>query len=163
MPNSGSGSKPCGRSHIPANHECHAGNGSPGTGGGTGGVELKSLPRNKDGSVRYRGEDWHVNKPKPSSRKHKKMKVLAKKGDRVKVVHFGDNRYEDYLSHNDPKRRKNYLSRASGIKNKQGEPTKDDPWSPNYWSIRKLWPTRKARQDDAPSFAFIEGIRSIRH
>ena len=43
------------------------------------------------------------------------------------------------LNHNDKKRRKNYLTRSSGIKNKKGELTKDIPSSPNYHSRRILW------------------------
>jgi len=43
------------------------------------------------------------------------------------------------LDHGDDKRRKNYLSRSAGIKDKQGNLTKNDPMSPNYHSRRVLW------------------------
>jgi len=43
------------------------------------------------------------------------------------------------LDHGDKERRKNYLSRASGIKDGQGNLTKNNPLSPNYHAIRILW------------------------
>ena len=70
-----------------------------------------------------------------SSRKHKKYAVLYK----GKIIHFGDKRYEDFLDHNDPKRRDSYRKRASKIKNKKGELTFNDKFSPNYWSYHILW------------------------
>ena len=160
--------KLCGQRCIPKAYECHQGEeGASATIRGS--VAIKDLPRNEDGTVTYRGENWKINEPKPSSRKHKKMKVLAKKGDRVKVVHFG---HSDYQHNYSKQAKKNYLTRASGIRNKQGELTKDDPWSPNYWSIRVLWPKSKpadggayhkgSRIDAAPSYAFIQGMRSVR-
>lgn len=64
-----------------------------------------------------------------------------------KKIHFGSRDMEHFKDktkiwsnkdHNDPKRRKNYLSRSAGIKNKNGL-TKDDPTSANYHSRRILW------------------------
>ena len=85
------------------------------------------------------------NKPFPSKAKNKKYSVYVK-GD--KIIHFGDKRYQhfkdkigDYksLDHNDPVRRKSYLARAKGIKNKQGELTWKDKNTANYWAVRVLW------------------------
>lgn len=70
-----------------------------------------------------------------SKRKFKKYDVLYS----GKWISFGDNRYEDFLDHQDPKRRANYRKRAGGIKNKKGELTYKDPNSPNYWSYWVLW------------------------
>jgi len=42
-------------------------------------------------------------------------------------------------NHGDDKRRKSYLSRAKGIKDKNGNLTWKNPKSPNYHSIRILW------------------------
>ena len=36
-------------------------------------------------------------------------------------------------------RRKSYLSRSAGIKNKAGELTKNNPNYANYWSRKYLW------------------------
>ncbi len=79
-----------------------------------------------------------------STRKDKKLMTIVD----GKRVHFGNPNYQHFkdktgiwkkLDHNDAERRKNYLSRASGIKNKQGKLTKDIPSSPNYHAIRILW------------------------
>jgi hypothetical protein len=79
-----------------------------------------------------------------STRKDKKLMTIVD----GKKVHFGNPQYQHFkdktgiwksLDHGDPKRRKNYLARSSGIKNKQGQLTKDIPSSPNYHAIRILW------------------------
>lgn len=79
-----------------------------------------------------------------STRKDKKLMVIVN----GKKIHFGARNMEHFkdktgiwksLDHNDPKRRKNYLARAKGIKNKEGKLTKDIETSPNYHAIRILW------------------------
>ena len=62
-------------------------------------------------------------------------------GKRVgKLVHFGQKGYgHNYSS----KAKHNYLTRSAGIRNAQGKLTKDDPFSPNYWSRKILWPSNK--------------------
>ena len=61
----------------------------------------------------------------------------SKKG--YKKIGFGDKNYEDFTQHKDEKRRKSYLARAKGIKNKKGELTWKDKNSANYYSVRYLW------------------------
>jgi hypothetical protein len=65
-----------------------------------------------------------------------------------KIVHFGSSKMEHFKdktgiwsskNHGDDKRRKSYLARAKGIKNKEGDLTWKNPNSPNYHSIRILW------------------------
>ena len=65
-----------------------------------------------------------------------------------KTVSFGDKRYGHYkdsigkysrLDHNDEKRRKSYLSRAKGIKNKNGQLTWKIQGTPNYYAVKYLW------------------------
>ena len=46
---------------------------------------------------------------------------------------------KDYRQHKDSERRKSYLSRSAGIRNKEGKLTKDDKNSSNYWSRTVLW------------------------
>mgnify|MGYP003679938503 FL=1 len=75
------------------------------------------------------------------------VKSNTKKG--YSILHFGDNRYEDYSQHRDQKRRQNYLARAKGIRNKQGELTYKDKNSANYWSV-KLW------GDPSPSWSKLQ-------
>lgn len=79
-----------------------------------------------------------------STRKDKKLMTIVD----GKKVHFGNPSYQQYfdktgiwksLDHGDKERRKNYLSRASGIKDGQGNLTKNNPLSPNYHAIRILW------------------------
>jgi len=74
--------------------------------------------------------------------KHKKA-VLVKYEDAVKLVKFGLRGMQDYKQHYDEKRRDNYLKRSAGIKDKTGRPTKDDPFSANYWSRRILWESKE--------------------
>jgi len=79
-----------------------------------------------------------------STRPDKKLMVVVD----GKKIHFGARNMEHYKDktgiweskdHGDEKRRKSYLRRAKGIKNKQGELTWKDPSSPNYHSIKILW------------------------
>lgn len=93
----------------------------------------EGVERLPSGGIKYRGETFPgYNKPKqaPAGSKHKK-RVLAKKGDEVKVVNFGARGYKHNYS---PEAKKNYLARSAGIKGK------DDKFSANYWSRRELWP-----------------------
>jgi hypothetical protein len=91
-------------------------------------------PKKTSGGIMYRGIKFSgYNKPRKSTRPGKKKMVLAKKGDKVKLVHFGDSKMKDYTQHGSEKRRKSYLARSGGIKGK------NDKFSANYWSRRVLW------------------------
>jgi len=70
-----------------------------------------------------------------SWRKNKKYAVKSPSG----FIHFGDSRYKDYMQHNDDDRRRLYLNRAKAIRDKNGNLTYRNPYSPNYWSVRYLW------------------------
>ena len=83
---------------------------------------------------------------KQSTRKNKKYMVKYNN----KWIHFGDTRYQQYkdkiplklysnMDHNDSERRKRYLKRAKGIKDKNGNLTYQDKNSPNYYSVKYLW------------------------
>jgi len=65
----------------------------------------------------------------------KKYMVTLKNGNKI---NFGDQRYEDYLQHQDWKRRIRYRRRASKIRDKEGELTYKDPNSANFWSYHLL-------------------------
>lgn len=71
-----------------------------------------------------------VNSPKRDKQGGKKFKVLAKKGDKTKLIRFGD--ADMSIKKDQPKRKKSYCARSSGIKGK------NDKFSANYWS-RKKW------------------------
>lgn len=96
----------------------------------------------KTAEVEYRGQTFSgYNKPKeaPPGDIHK-MVVLAKKGDQVKIVRFG---HRDYGHNYSKDAKSNYLQRSAGIRDKNGNLTKDDPFSANYWARRVLWPQNK--------------------
>ena len=78
-------------------------------------------------------------KPYKSTSKGKKGMVYVMKGDKKRLIHFGDANMEDFTQHKDPVRRKSYLARAKGIKNKAGEFTWLDKNSANYYARRYLW------------------------
>ncbi|MCB1110409.1 MAG: hypothetical protein KDK64_05465 [Chlamydiia bacterium] len=107
------------------------------------GVKLSSLEK-RGNKYWYRGRYWALNQPVKSTAKGKKMMVLATKtinGERrVKIVHFGALGYGHNYS---LKAKRNYLARSAGIRNKYGELTRNDRWSPNYWSRKILWPAGK--------------------
>jgi hypothetical protein len=81
-----------------------------------------------------------------STRKNKKYMVLYNGN----WIHFGSTLHSQYkdttplklysnLDHLDEVRKKSYLSRAKGIKDKNGNLTYQDKNSPNYYSINFLW------------------------
>ena len=89
-------------------------------------------------------ENFKKNKPlyKPykSTRSGKKGMVYVKNNEgNKKLIHFGDANMSDYTKHKDKDRRKNYLERSGGIKNKKGKLTKNDKNSANYWARKILW------------------------
>lgn len=94
------------------------------------GGNLSKFDKVKELVKKFGGEDVRISK-----RKHKKYDVYYN----GKWISFGDNRYEDFLDHQDPKRRDNYRNRASKIKNKYNEYTNKDPNYPNYWAFNVLW------------------------
>mgnify|MGYP003634935323 CR=1 FL=1 len=85
-------------------------------------------------------ENKQLYKPFVSKAKNKKFSVYVKNGKGgMKLINFGDSRYKDFTQHKDEKRRKSYLARAKGIKNKEGQLTYKLKDTPNYWAIKKLW------------------------
>jgi hypothetical protein len=87
-------------------------------------------------------------KPFKSKAKNKKYSVYVMRDGKKKLINFGDTRYKHFkdkiglyknLDHNDKNRRKNYLSRAKGIKNKKGELTWKDKNYSNYYAVKYLW------------------------
>lgn len=78
------------------------------------------------GGVTFSG----YNKPKRTPGAKKKFAVLAKEGDKVKLVRFGDPNMT--IKKDQPSRKKSYCARSGGIKGKNNK------LSANYWS-RKKW------------------------
>jgi len=70
-----------------------------------------------------------------SWRRNKKYAVLYNN----KWIHFGDNRYQDFTTHRDHSRRKNYRSRSSQIRNRSGALTYRNKNYANFWAYHVLW------------------------
>jgi TFIIF-interacting CTD phosphatase-like protein len=101
-------------------------------------MKASQVKRLANGKISYRGETFNgFNKPKrnTSGSRHKEV-VLAKKGDDVKLVRYG---HKDYGHNYSKEARENYLKRSAGIRDKSGNLTKDDKFSPNYWARKRLW------------------------
>ena len=75
----------------------------------------------------------------PSTESPNLQVTVPRSDGKKKTVAWGDSSREDYLVHKDPKRRKNFLNRASGIKKKDGSLAKNDPFSANYFATKYSW------------------------
>lgn len=95
---------------------------------------IDSVEKDDKGNLIYRGEKFpSYNKPIRSDREGKQGKVLARKGDEIKVVHFGDPSMED-----------NYSAEANdAYYARHGE--ESDIFSASYWSSNWLWPKGKLK------------------
>ena len=92
-------------------------------------ASTKAVKRTPSGRVEYRGESFSgYNKPKRTPGKNKKFAVLAKKGDDVKLVRFGDPNMT--IKKNIPERRANFRARHNCD-------TAKDKFSARYWSCKK--------------------------
>lgn len=81
-------------------------------------------------AIKYRGETFSgYNKPKRTPGKRKKFAVLAKQGDTIKLIRFGDPNMS--IKKDQPARKKSYCARSGGIKGANNK------LSANYWSRRK--------------------------
>ena len=92
-------------------------------------ASTKAVKRTPSGRVEYRGESFSgYNKPKRTPGKNKKFAVLAKKGDEVKLVRFGDPNMT--IKKIIPERRSNFRARHNCD-------TAKDKFSARYWSCKK--------------------------
>tara|TARA_R100000935_G_C2806654_1_gene153029 strand:+ start:357 stop:641 length:285 start_codon:yes stop_codon:yes gene_type:complete len=88
-----------------------------------------SVTRTPSGRITYRGESFAgYNKPKRDKTKSKKFAVLAKKGDQIKLVRFGDPNMT--IKKDQPARRKSFRARHKCD-------TAKDKFSARYWSCKK--------------------------
>ena len=93
-------------------------------------ASTKNVKRLPSGRISYRGETFAgYNKPKRTPSGPKKSAVLAKKGDQVKLVRFGDPNMS--IKKDQPSRRKSFRARHSCD-------TASDKFSARYWSC-KAW------------------------
>ena len=90
----------------------------------------KDVERLPSGKLKYRGEIFPgYNKPKRTPGEAKKSAVLAKKGDQVKIVRFGDPNMS--IKKDQPDRRKSFRARHNCD-------TATDKFTARYWSC-KAW------------------------
>ena len=78
-------------------------------------------------------------KPYKSDKSGKKGMVYVKKDDSKRLIYFGDSNMKDFTQHKDSERRKSYLARSGGIRDKSGNLTKNNKNSANYWARKILW------------------------
>jgi 2'-5' RNA ligase len=89
------------------------------------------------GGVEYRGTKFPgFNKPRKSTKSEKKKMVLAKKGDKIKVVHYGATGYRHNYS---PEAKRSFRARHKCDQQK-------DKFSAAYWACRDLWPTGSTKK-----------------
>lgn len=89
----------------------------------------KNVKRTPSGRIEYRGETFSgYNKPKRTPGENKKFAVLAKKGDDIKIVRFGDPNMT--IKKNIPERRANFRARHNCD-------TAKDKFSARYWSCKE--------------------------
>ena len=94
-------------------------------------ADIKDVERTKGGRRTYRGESFPgYNKPVRTSGGNKKFKVLAKKGDQVKIVRYGDPNMT--IKKNTPERRKSFRARH----NCDAVVNKKDVFAASYWSCK---------------------------
>lgn len=94
-------------------------------------INKAKVTRDSNGNIVYRGEKFPgYNKPIRDSGS-KQGKVLAKKGDKIKLVRFGDPKMPDNTS---AQANDNFYSRFGG------QSGMNDKFSALYWSSRYLWP-----------------------
>ena len=92
-------------------------------------ASVKNVKRTASGRVQYRGETFAgFNKPKRTPNAKKKSAVLAKKGDQIKLVRFGDQNMS--IKKDQPARRKSFRARHNCD-------TAKDKFSARYWSCKK--------------------------
>ena len=92
-------------------------------------------------SIEYRGITFSgYNKPKPSNREGKKYMVLAKDGDKVKLIHFGAKGYGH-----------NYSDAArESFRARHNCDTATDKLTARYWSCRFLWKGKGGSTKSSP-------------
>lgn len=93
--------------------------------------------KDKKEKVKLKGKTVTLYHPQRSTRATKKLKVYVRdpKSGEICTVHFGHPNYEDYTTHQDDDRRRNYCARSKGMCQSHG----CDVTSANFWSRMVLW------------------------
>tara|TARA_R100000388_G_scaffold35253_1_gene27398 strand:- start:2276 stop:2560 length:285 start_codon:yes stop_codon:yes gene_type:complete len=89
---------------------------------------VKNVEKTPSGKLKYRGEIFSgYNKPKRDIQGGKKFVVLAKKGNEIKMIRFGDANMT--IKKNIPARRKSFRARHNCS-------TAKDKFTARYWSCK---------------------------
>ena len=90
---------------------------------------------------------------KKSTLAEKKWMVLAKKGDKYKVVHGGHKGMQDFTQHKDEERRKRFWNRMGGIDSEKAR----DQFSPLYWHKKfGTWENGGVLPDDTIKVVWVD-------
>lgn len=98
-------------------------------------AEEPDMEEMREGGIPSRYKNMGFNKvgvKKKSNRPGKKWMVLAKKGDKYKVVHGGYKGMKDFTQHRNENRRDRFWNRMGGRNSAKAT----DPFSPLYWHKR---------------------------
>lgn len=110
-------------------------------------LKQNGVTRDDAGNVVYRGQSFPgFGKPIRDSG-NKQGKVLVRRGDRIKIVRFGDPSLADNQSVEANDRFYARFGNNSNI---------DDPFSPLYWSARWLWPRGSLKGEGPKPFATLK-------
>jgi hypothetical protein len=117
-------------------------------------LTMGELEEMKNGGIpeRYRSRGFtKVGAKRQSNRPGKKWMVLAKKGDKYKIVHGGYKGMKDFSQHGSEKRKKNFWNRMGGKDSSKAT----DPFSPLYWHKRFGTWAEGGDVSDAPINTFM--------
>ena len=98
-------------------------------------MNMGEMEQMKMGGIpqRYKSRGFtKVGAKRKSDRAGKKWMVLAKKGDKYKIVHGGYTGMKDFSQHHSEKRKDNFWNRMGGKNSAKAT----DPFSPLYWHKR---------------------------
>ena len=100
------------------------------------------VERLPSGKIKYRGTTFDgFNKPKRSNRAGKKGMVLAKEGDKIKLIHYGDSS----MGHNySPEARKSFKAR-------HGKNIAKGKMSAAWWANKMLWSGPSGSKKNPPA------------
>jgi len=122
-------------------------------------VDANELKMAQGGGIpqRYRNMGFdRVGQKKQSTNPQKKWMVLAKKGDKYKVVHGGYKGMQDFSQHHDEKRRDRFWNRMGGKDSAKA----NDPFSPLYWHKKfHTWESGGNMTSDGYNSELAKGIK----
>lgn len=96
-------------------------------------VEKFNKLKHKQRPAKYGDEKVILYKPTLSKKSNYKLKVYVPNKGGIKLIYYGDKRYQDFTTHRDENRQRNYCKRSKGLGNT------NDETKANFWSRMTLW------------------------